>query len=65
MVGAPKNATWITVLMENGTTQNAHWAQDLSGEDQPMFRGWFIKSGDHDYSPIDEPIAWKPIEKEK
>ncbi len=61
MVGAPKNATWIEVLTEDGHIQKAHWAQDESGEYQPAFRGWFAKNGECGFYQIDEPIAWKPI----
>lgn len=33
----------VDLLMEDGSIEkNAHWAQDLSGEDQPPFRGWFV-----------------------
>lgn len=64
MVNAPKNATEIQVLMKDGLIQIAHWAQDLSGEEQPPFQGWFIKQG-HGYSQIDDPIAWKPKEKDE
>lgn len=64
---APQNATTILVVMEDGTQQEAHWAQDLSGEEQPPFRGWFVASRDrsgkvYGYSQISEPVGWKPIE---
>lgn len=60
---APRNATWIQVLMTDGTEQRAHWAQDLSGEEQPAFRGWFVKAGSVDpyMRQIGEPIGWKPL----
>ena len=43
----------------------SHFAQDLSGEDQPPFSGWFIPiMDDHDrvlyYTGI-KPLRWRPI----
>ncbi len=59
---APKNATWIDVKIEK-TQQvfRAHWAQDLSGECQPAFRGWFVKAGPRANTQIPDPYAWRPI----
>ena len=56
---APKNATWIEVIMSDGTTLEAHWAQDLSGEDQPPFQGWFNRK----LVQIETPDGWRPISK--
>jgi len=59
---APRNATWIQVLMADGTEHRAHWGQDLSGEEQPAFRGWFIEVGEGRNSymrQIEEPIGWR------
>lgn len=40
---APRNATHLRVMMYDGTIhEDAHWACDLSGEEQPPFRGWFV-----------------------
>jgi hypothetical protein len=40
MESAPRNAQWIEV--DTGTEiVRAHFAQDLSGEEQPAFSGWF------------------------
>ena len=63
---APKNAKSIRVLMKDGTIhEDAHWAQDLSGEDQPPFIGWFIpRSKEHPefgYVGIEAPKSWMPM----
>lgn len=57
MGSAPRDATTLEVLMHNRTTKHAHWAQDLSGEEQPIFRGWF----DENRYQIEDPIAWRYI----
>jgi hypothetical protein len=62
MGSAPRDATTLEVLMHDRTTRIAHWAQDLSGEDQPPFRGWFEKCG-AGFSQIEDPIAWRYIAK--
>jgi hypothetical protein len=41
---APRNATWIRVMLKSGKEIDAHWAQDLSGECQPPFAGWFNRN---------------------
>lgn len=56
---APRNASWVDVLMGDGTVQRAHWASDLSGEDQPPFEGWFVNRGTY-FEGIPEPVAWRP-----
>lgn len=61
MSSVPKNATKIQVIMRDGTKHEAHWAQDLSGEDMPPFRGWFRTDDDGGFSQIDEPVGWKPL----
>lgn len=64
---APRNATDIRVRMEDGSIlEPAHWACDLSGEDQPAFRGWFIPVRDSRgtiscYRGIPEPTEWQPL----
>jgi hypothetical protein len=60
MESAPKNATWVMVKMKDGEELEAHWAQDLSGENQPPFKGWFMKNS-HTMIQIETPIKWKPI----
>lgn len=42
-----------------------HFACDLSGEDQPAFRGWFVPSRDKDgrvlgFSEV-QPVEWQPL----
>jgi hypothetical protein len=63
---APRNATEVEVMMVDGTTQTAHWAQDLSGEDCPPFKGWFVKAGtgrNTYFRSIDTPNGWRPKKK--
>jgi hypothetical protein len=61
MNSAPRNAKWLILLLNNGTTVRAHYAEDLSGEDQPPFRGWFEEMGSHGFSEVSgDPIGWKP-----
>jgi len=58
---APKDGTWVQVkIEETQLIYRAHWAEDLSGEDQPPFRGWFQDAGKH-FSEIPTPYAWRPI----
>lgn len=60
---APKDATEMRVLMRDGTVyERAHWASDLSGEDQPPFQGWFIPSQNASgFREIEEPTHWRPL----
>jgi hypothetical protein len=61
MSTAPHDATWVEVRMRDGTIHQAHWASNLSGEEQPPFEGWFIRSGSaHTYQGIADPVAWRP-----
>jgi hypothetical protein len=55
---APHNATWVDVKMKDGRVLRAHWASDLSGEDQPAFEGWFVDAGSY-MRGIDEPSMWR------
>lgn len=58
---APKDGTWVHVKIEK--TQliyRAHWAEDLSGEDQPPFRGWFQDAGNY-FREVPTPYTWRPI----
>lgn len=63
MDDAPKNATWVVLLVEwQGTTTEilAHWASDKSGEEQPAFEGWFEQMGSHGFSEIKGTIhGWR------
>ncbi len=60
---APKSATWVLIKLRNGTIWAAHFAQDLSGEDQPPFSGWFRFAGKRDYALLTEsdPAYWRPF----
>lgn len=57
---APQNATWIEVILPDGTVVNAHWACDESGEDQPPFRGWFVQAG-ASFRQVPSPVFWRPL----
>jgi hypothetical protein len=57
---APRNATWLLVKMADGMIYRAHWACDLSGEEQPPFRGWFIRKSDF-MKQIETPKFWMPL----
>ena len=57
---APRNASWVQVMTSEGTVHRAHWASDLSGEDQPPFEGWFIDMESYMLG-IPWPVAWRPL----
>lgn len=52
---------WLGVMMADGEIVRAHWAQDMSGEEQPPYRGWFERFGTF-MREVDAPILWKAIE---
>lgn len=59
---APKDGTEIIVFAGRAGTKGAliaHWAQNLSGEEQPAYRGWFYWTG-HDFTEVCDPVAWMP-----
>ncbi len=61
---APKDCTWVEVRVDTGTVSTvyvAHWAQDLSGEEQPPFSGWFINHPSGGYAGIPNPFCWRPL----
>lgn len=62
---APKGKS-VRVKLKSGKTLTAHFAQDLSGEEQPPFKGWFTERSkihpEYGYVEIETPIAWKPLE---
>ncbi len=64
MESAPKDAREVLVLVErNGIrfVMVAHWASDLSGEEQPAFRGWFYNTG-YGYNALPaDPKMWHPL----
>lgn len=37
---------WLEVMLWDGTVCLAHYARDLSGEEQPPFEGWFVEVKD-------------------
>lgn len=61
MSSAPRNATEIEGLMPHGTILRVHFAEDLSGEDQPAFSGWFVPGGRNGFREVETPTAWRPI----
>lgn len=58
---AERNATWIIVLLDNGDVRKAHFAEDLSGEFQPAFSGWFVEAG-KSFEQV-YPTHWMPLPK--
>lgn len=60
MVDAPKNATWVEGW--NGKkVVKMHFAEDLSGEEQPAFSGWFVDCGSYFGAVHPAPKRWRPI----
>lgn len=65
MQDAPKDGpiVWIRAQLEDGTEVDVHWAQDLSGEEQPPFRGWYAAHATPSAGFYEvKPLRWKPIE---
>lgn len=68
---APKDATWIRLLLKSGEEVKGHWAQDYSGENQAPFDGWFTEGkarqkGDPKYAGgfvevASPPTHWMPF----
>ena len=56
---APKTTERIEVELKDGSIVEAHWASDLSGEEQPPFQGWFVERGDG-FSQV-FPIHWRKV----
>lgn len=54
---APRDGSWIVVEIDNETIR-AHWAEDLSGEEQPPFSGWFAEDGAGSYRQV-HPVRWR------
>lgn len=61
---APKNATWVWGKLASGEQVKMHWAEDLSGEEQPPFKGWYVRVGEGaaGYFSQVEPVAWLPLQ---
>jgi hypothetical protein len=58
---APKDASWIIVLVPSGNVHRAHWASDLSGEEHPAFQGWFIHRSRTFFVLGEPPTHWIPM----
>lgn len=53
-------------MADGAVIERAHWASDLSGEEQPPFQGWFRPVTGSDgrvlyYAGIAEPIGWTDL----
>jgi len=59
MDSAPKDASWVRVRTRDGKVHRAHYAEDMSGSEQPPFRGWFIEVGGS-FVGLRNPEAWAP-----
>lgn len=59
---APKNCVEVLLKFENGNEHIGHFAENLSGEEQPAFSGWFEKCGSYFRGFSDEPILWQPLQ---
>ena len=61
---APKGRT-VRVKLKSGQVLEAHFAQDLSGEEQPPFQGWFkqrsAKHPEYGFVQIDDPVGWREV----
>ena len=62
MESAPKNCTLVEVKLPDLTVVEAHWASNLSGEEQPAFEGWFVRDGGCGYVGVPNPILWRPLQ---
>lgn len=63
---APKNATDILLFgvphwNERPRAYVGHWASDLSGEEQPPFKGWFRQVGAGFQEVPKPPTHWMPL----
>ena len=64
---APRNASNVILrvpckrLHPDHREVIAHWAEDMSGEEQPPYKGWFYDDG-RDFSAVTpEPTHWRPF----
>jgi hypothetical protein len=57
---APKGKT-VEVQLRSGKLLEAHYAQDLSGEEQPPFQGWFRHVSPSSCAGIETPIRWREL----
>ncbi len=67
MDSAPKDATDVLLKVPDPSrlggfaVKIGHWAEDLSGSEQPPFRGWFENLGSYMSGIQPEPIQWAPL----
>lgn len=60
MHDAPRDSSYVDLFLKSEkVVEKAHWACNLSGEEQPPFKGWFIKSGSGYAEVKGTPVAWK------
>ncbi|MBD3407360.1 MAG: hypothetical protein GF411_14680 [Candidatus Lokiarchaeota archaeon] len=54
------------ITKEGDVIDDMHFAQDLSGEEQPPFSGWFrpMRSGRGFFEIFPSPVAWRKKENE-
>lgn len=52
----------VQVFLPDGRELVAHWASDLSGDEQPPFQGWFTASG-RGFIQISQPMFWRQCDK--
>jgi hypothetical protein len=58
METAPTDGKDFTALRADGTEVTVHYACDLSGEEQPPFKGFFVKRGNM-YVELQDLKGWK------
>lgn len=64
MVNAPRAG--YPILHLRGRTADGrivepmHFAENLSGEEQPAFSGWFVPAGEHCNNQV-HPVEWQPL----
>lgn len=61
MSSAPRDCTWVEIERRDGVVVKAHFAEDLSGEEQPSFSGWFVDCGSYFGAVYPKPKRWRPI----
>lgn len=67
MFSAPTDCTWIEIECSDGAIVRAHFAQDLSGEEQPSYSGWFVAVNDahgktmYFAGVFPKPKRWRPL----
>ena len=59
MASAPKTSIDVELRLASGKVMVGHWACNLSGEEQPAFVGWFVRTGNY-YSEV-KPRYWRNL----